>query len=478
MRRHVALGERVLPECAAKRALLDRCRALQIAVDRRAIVAAVDWRDDDDDDDDDDAPTNDDALAANPGLEPPSDANVARLAAGGGGPRDPEEEPGRLSRWTRSIPPPADVVAALPPTLDAEIVGDCARPAGGPGKVAPWWFADAVVVIARAGEGFGDDGDDGDDENGDDAGTIFRGRRGEENETEEENGGVPAAETPHQRGVPAGTQHPEVRPEVSVPEVSVPGGLVPEVSVPGVSVPSVPGVSVPGVITDLPVPASRILALRRAASQMAADRLPGVFVLLEAKKKKSPRTSKSTNDARDEADDPSGEDGAKKCASSSKSGGESGGESGGVSSAFDVASWFSSSSSASASASAAPPPSSRDHHPADPDAVARLIARRAGLGPSSRVLVSAATGCSVLNDSGARRERSVGGVARGRERVVSRVGVSSRGAVRGGVRRGPGLLAILGGDGAGGCRAGGCRCRGGCLRRRGCRPLEEERRLE
>ena len=380
MRRHVALGERVLPECAAKRALLDRCRALQIAVDRRAIVAAVDWRDDDDDyHDDDDDPTNDDALAANPGLEPSSDANVARLAAGGGGPRDPEEEPGRLSRWTRSIPPPADVVAALPPTLDAEIVGDCARPAGGPGKVAPWWFADAVVVIARAGEGFGDDEDDGDDENGDDEngddeGTIFRGRRGEENETEEENGGVPAAETPPQRGVPAGTQHPEV---------------------------SVPGVSVPEVIADLPVPASRILALRRAASQMRADRLPGVFVLLEAKKTKGPRTSKSANDARDEADDPSGEDGAKKCASSSKSGGESGGESGGVSSAFDVASWFSSSAaSASASASAAPPPSSRDHHPADPDAVARLIARRAGLGPSSRVLVSAATGCSVLNDSG------------------------------------------------------------------------------
>ena len=395
MRRHVALGERVLPECAAKRALLERCRALQIAVDRRAIVAAVDWRDDDDDyhdDDDDDDPTNDDALAANPGLEPSSDANVARLAAGGGGPRDPEEEPGRLSRWTRSIPPPADVVAALPPTLDAEIVGDCARPAGGPGKVAPWWFADAVVVIARAGEGFGDD-ENGDDENGDDEGTIFRGRRGEENETEEENGGVPAAETPPQRGVPAGTQHPEVRPEVSVPEVSVPGVSVPEVSVPGVSVPEV--------IADLPVPASRILALRRAASQMAADRLPGVFVLLEAKKKKGPRTSKSANHARDEADDPSGEDGAKKCASSSKSGGESGGESGGVSSAFDVASWFSSSSAAAAaSASAAPPPSSPDHHPADPDAVARLIARRAGLGPSSRVLVSAATGCSVLNDSG------------------------------------------------------------------------------
>ena len=198
---------------------------------------------------------------------------------------------------------------------------------------------------------------------------------------------------------------------------------------------------------------------------MAADRLPGVFVLLEAKKKKSPRTSKSANDARDEADDPSGEDGAKKCASSSKSGGESGGESGGVSSAFDVASWFSSSSSASASASAAPPPSSRDHHPADPDAVARLIARRAPrAGPLVARFGFGGDGeCSVLNDSGAARALGWRRGARARARVVSRVGVSSRGAVRGGVRRGPGLLAILGGDGAGGAEPGGAVAEGGAF---------------
>ena len=120
-RAHAELGERVLPECPQKRDVLATCRGILDAAERRAGIALVDWRGDRGARADAPAPARDDTPTSSP-------TNPAA-----------------------TLEPPADAVALLPPVaLRARLVRDLAPPAGGPGRVAPWWFADAIVVVASA----------------------------------------------------------------------------------------------------------------------------------------------------------------------------------------------------------------------------------------------------------------------------------------------------------------------------------------
>ena len=108
VRAHLELGERVLPTSPSRTKLLADCLALRVAAERQAGVAVVDWR--------------------LPGAEAQA-----------------------------LVSPPKDVVALLPPLGGAvRVLLDCAPPAGGRGKLASWWFADALVVVASASEDLGD----------------------------------------------------------------------------------------------------------------------------------------------------------------------------------------------------------------------------------------------------------------------------------------------------------------------------------
>ena len=131
-RAHAELGERVLPECPQKRDVLATCRGILDAAERRAGIALVDWRGDRGDRASRDAPARHNT--------PPSSRT------------DP----------AATLEPPADAVALLPPVARrARLVRDLAPPAGGPGRVAPWWYADAIVVVASAKE----EGEEDEEEN-------------------------------------------------------------------------------------------------------------------------------------------------------------------------------------------------------------------------------------------------------------------------------------------------------------------------